>query len=87
MGATAEFVAQHLGISREEMDVVAQRSHDNAERATKDGDFKDEIVPVRIPQRKGDPVVFEKDEHFRPGITLEQLAKARRPPSCRRAAR
>jgi acetyl-CoA C-acetyltransferase len=75
MGATAEFVAQHLGIGREEMDVVAQRSHASAERATRDGDFKDEIVPVAIPQRKGDPVMFEKDEHFRPGITLDQLKK------------
>ncbi|MBI5581500.1 MAG: acetyl-CoA C-acyltransferase [Deltaproteobacteria bacterium] len=75
MGATAEFVAQHLNISREEMDAVALRSHNNVERATKNGDFRDEIVPVRIPQRKGEPIVFDKDEHFRPGITLEQLAK------------
>ena len=75
MGATAEFVAQHLNISREEMDAVALRSHNNVERATKNGDFRDEIVPVKIPQRKGDPIVFDKDEHFRPGITLEQLAK------------
>jgi acetyl-CoA C-acetyltransferase len=75
MGATAEFVAQHLGISREEMDIVALRSHNNVERATQNGDFRDEIVPVKIPQRKGDPIVFDKDEHFRPGITLEQLAK------------
>jgi acetyl-CoA C-acetyltransferase len=75
MGATAEFVAQHLNISREEMDAVALRSHNNVERATQDGSFKEEIVPVVIPQRKGDPIVFDKDEHFRPGITLEQLAK------------
>jgi len=75
MGATAEFVAQHLNITREEMDIVALRSHNNVERATKNGDFRDEIVPVNIPQRKGDPIVFDKDEHFRPGITLEQLAK------------
>ena len=76
MGATAEFVAQHLDISREEMDEVALRSHNNAERATKDGDFSDEIVPVKIPQRKGDPIVFDKDEHFRPGMTLDQLSEA-----------
>lgn len=75
MGATAEFVAQHLNISREEMDAVALRSHNNVERATHDGSFKEEIVPVVIPQRKGAPIVFDKDEHFRPGITLEQLAK------------
>jgi acetyl-CoA C-acetyltransferase len=75
MGATAEFVAQYLNISREEMDAVALRSHNNVERATKNGDFRDEIVPIKIPQRKGDPVVFDKDEHFRPGITLEQLRR------------
>jgi acetyl-CoA C-acetyltransferase len=75
MGATAEFVAQHLNISREEMDLVALRSHNNVERATKEGDFRDEIVPVKIPQRKGEPIVFDKDEHFRPGITLDQLKK------------
>ncbi|MFO7709461.1 MAG: acetyl-CoA C-acyltransferase [Desulfobacterales bacterium] len=75
MGHTAEFVAQHLNIDRAEMDAVALRSHHNVERATKDGSFKAEIVPISIPQRKGDPIVFDKDEHFRPGITLEQLAK------------
>jgi acetyl-CoA C-acetyltransferase len=75
MGATAEFVAQHLNISRDEMDLVALRSHNNVERATKNGDFKEEIVPVVIPQRKRDPIVFDKDEHFRPGITLDQLRK------------
>jgi acetyl-CoA C-acetyltransferase len=57
------------------MDLVALRSHNNVERATKNGDFKEEIVPVSIPQRKGDPIVFDKDEHFRPGITLDQLRK------------
>jgi len=75
MGHTAEFVAQHLGISREEMDEVALRSHNNAERATRDGAFREEIVPVEVPQRKKPPVIFDKDEHFRPGITLEQLQK------------
>ncbi|MDM8536802.1 acetyl-CoA C-acyltransferase [Desulfobacterales bacterium HSG17] len=73
MGHTAEFIAQHLNISREEMDEVALRSHNNAERATADGTFKDEIVPIEIPQRKKDPVIFDKDEHFRPGITMEKL--------------
>ena len=73
MGQTAELVAQHLNITREEMDEVALRSHNNAERATNDGSFKDEIVPVPVPQRKKPPIIFEKDEHFRPGITLEQL--------------
>ncbi len=75
MGATAEFVAQHLNIGRDEMDLVALRSHNNVERATKNGDFTEEIVPVTIPQRKGNPIVFDKDEHFRPGITLDQLRK------------
>jgi len=73
MGHTAEFVAQHLDISREEMDEVALRSHNNVERANNDGSFKDEIVPIEIPQRKGDPVIFDKDEHFRPGLTIEKL--------------
>lgn len=75
MGHTAEFVAQKLGITREEMDEVALRSHNNAERATKQGDFADEIVPVPVPQRKKDPILFDKDEHFRPGLTMEDLKK------------
>ncbi len=75
MGATAEFVAQYKKIGREAMDEIALRSHNNVERATKNGDFREEIVPVPIPQRKGDPLIFDKDEHFRPGITLEQLKK------------
>jgi acetyl-CoA C-acetyltransferase len=73
MGHTAEFIAQHLGISREEMDQVALRSHNNVERATKDGSFAKEIVPIEIPQRKADPIVFIHDEHFRPGMTFEKL--------------
>ena len=74
MGHTAEFVAQHLDISREEMDRVALRSHNNAERATNDGSFEEEIVPMEIPQRKGNPIIFDKDEHFRPGMTFEKLS-------------
>lgn len=73
MGQTAEFVAQKLNISREEMDEVALRSHNNTERATQDGSFKKEIVPVEVPQRKKPPIRFEADEHFRPGLTLEAL--------------
>jgi acetyl-CoA C-acetyltransferase len=73
MGHTAEFIAQHLDISREEMDQIALRSHNNVERATNDGSFEEEIVPMEIPQRKGQPIIFNKDEHFRPGITLEKL--------------
>lgn len=75
MGHTAEFVAQHLGITREEMDEVALRSHNQAERATQDGSFADEIVPVEVPQRKKLPLIFDKDEHFRPGMTMDMLRK------------
>lgn len=75
MGHTAEFVAQYKDISRAEMDEVALRSNNNVERATNDGDFHEEIVPIMIPQRKKDPIPFDKDEHFRPGLTLGQLEK------------
>ncbi|MFZ2633808.1 MAG: acetyl-CoA C-acyltransferase [Desulfosalsimonadaceae bacterium] len=75
MGQTAEFIAQKHNISREAMDEVALRSHNNAERATINGDFKEEIVPVPVPRRKKDPLMFDKDEHFRPGITMEDLQK------------
>ncbi len=74
MGHTTELVAQLLNISREEMDEVALRSHNNVERATKEGDFREEIVPVEIPQKKGKPpIIFDKDEHYRPALTMEQL--------------
>ncbi|SDP71902.1 thiolase family protein [Desulforhopalus singaporensis] len=73
MGHTTEFIAQHLDISRREMDEVALRSHNEAERATNDGSFKDEIVPVEVPHRRKESIVFDRDEHFKPGVTLEQL--------------
>jgi acetyl-CoA C-acetyltransferase len=75
MGHTAEFIAQHLDISRQEMDDVALRSHNNTERATREGLFKDEIVPFEIPQRKKAPIIFDKDEHFRPGLSMADLVK------------
>jgi acetyl-CoA C-acetyltransferase len=75
MGHTAEFIAQKHNISREAMDEVALRSHNNTERANDEGDFKDEIVPVSVPRRKKDPLIFDRDEHFRPGITMEDLQK------------
>lgn len=75
MGHTAEFIAHKFGIERDEMDEVALRSNQNAEKATNGGVFKDEIVPIEIPRRKKDPIVFEKDEHFRPGLTIEKLKK------------
>jgi acetyl-CoA C-acetyltransferase len=75
MGHTAEFVAQHHGIERAEMDAVALRSHNNAERATETGDFAEEIVPMEIARRKKPPLLFQRDEHFRPGLTLADLEK------------
>jgi acetyl-CoA C-acetyltransferase len=75
MGHTAEFVAQHCNIRREDMDAVALRSNNAAERATTDGSFEAEIVAMEIPQRKKDPIIFERDEHFRPALTLAQLEK------------
>jgi acetyl-CoA C-acetyltransferase len=75
MGHTAEFIAQHLNISREEMDEVALRSHNAVERATQDGSFADEIVPIEVPRRKKDPLIFDKDEHFKPGLKIEDLQK------------
>ncbi|MFC1836026.1 acetyl-CoA C-acyltransferase [Thermodesulfobacteriota bacterium] len=75
MGHTAEFVAMKYGITREEQDEVALRSHNNVERATKEGLFAEEIIPITLPQRKGDPIIFDKDEHFRPGLTMEKLTR------------
>ncbi|SMC92831.1 acetyl-CoA C-acetyltransferase [Desulfocicer vacuolatum DSM 3385] len=73
MGHTTEFIAQHLGISREEMDEVALRSHNLAEKATQEGTFNAEIVSVEVPRKRKDPLIFDKDEHFRPGMTMEML--------------
>jgi len=76
MGVTAELIAQMHNMSREDIDEVALRSHNNAERATVEGDFQEEIVPIELPQKKGKPpVIFNRDEHFRPGLTREDLAK------------
>lgn len=75
MGLTAENVAEQYGISREEQDELGALSQQRAEQAIKSGRFKDEIVPVSIPQRKGEPKVFDTDEHPRPGTTTEVMAK------------
>ena len=75
MGQTAEFIAQHMDISRKEMDEVALKSQNNAERANDDGSFKDEMVSMEIPRRKKEPLIFARDEHFRPGLTMQQLEK------------
>lgn len=77
MGVTAENIAQLYGLTREEQDKFAVSSQNKAEIAIKEGKFKDEIVPVNIPQRKGDPVVIGTDEYPRLGATLESLAKLR----------
>ena len=73
MGHTAEFIAHKMGIQRQEMDEVALRSHNNAERATNDGSFTEEIVPVSVPCKQKMPLMFDKDEHLRPGLTMDQL--------------
>ncbi|MBY0410612.1 MAG: acetyl-CoA C-acetyltransferase [Burkholderiaceae bacterium] len=74
---TAENLARDYGISRDEADAFALRSHQRAAAAWAAGRFNDEIVPVHVPQRKGDPVLFSKDEGFRPDTTRESLAKLR----------
>ena len=74
MPETAENVADDFNISRADQDAFALRSQQRAAKAIADGVFKEEIVPVTIPQRKGDPIVFDTDEHPR-STTLETLAK------------
>ncbi|AOK05937.1 acetyl-CoA C-acetyltransferase [Burkholderia latens] len=74
MGITAENVAKEYGITREEQDAFAALSQNKAEAAQKAGRFNDEIVPVAIPQRKGEPVQFATDEFVRHGVTAESLA-------------
>ena len=75
MGVTAENIAEKWNLTREELDAFAASSQAKAEAAIKAGKFKDEIVPVVIPQRKGDPKVFDTDEGPRFGTTAETLAK------------
>ncbi len=75
MGITAENVAEQWGITREELDEFSVISQNRAEAAIKAGKFKDEIVPVEIPQRKGDPIIFDTDEFPKFGTTMEKVAK------------
>lgn len=75
MGITAENIVEQWGITREELDDFAAKSQQKAEAAIKAGKFKDEIVPVEIPQRKGDPIIFDTDEFPRFGCTAEGLCK------------
>lgn len=75
MGITAENIVEQWGLNREELDQFAAVSQNKAEAAIKAGKFKDEIVPVAIPQRKGDPVIFDTDEFPKFGTTAEGLQK------------
>ncbi|MFZ5968748.1 MAG: acetyl-CoA C-acetyltransferase [Bacillota bacterium] len=75
MGITAENIAEKWDISREEQDRFALQSQQRAEKAIKEGKFKEEIVPVPVPQRKGDPLLIDRDEHPKFETTLESLAK------------
>jgi acetyl-CoA C-acetyltransferase len=73
MGITAENLAEEFSISREEQDVIALRSNNNAARATKEGLFRDEIVPVVLKERKKE-IIIDRDDHFRDDLTMEGLA-------------
>ena len=75
MGNTGEVVAEKHNITREDCDKFALGSHQKAAKATEKGWFKDEIILVEIKQKKGDPIIFDKDEGIRAGTTLEKLAK------------
>lgn len=76
MGATAEFLVQKFGFTREQQDEVALRSNNCAEAATTSGKFKEEIVGVEVAQGKGKPpIIIDKDEHFRAGLKMADLAK------------
>lgn len=75
MGITAENIAEQYGLTREQQDEFAAWSQQKTEAAIKEGKFKDEIVPVVIPQRKGEPIIFDTDEFPRAGVTADKLAK------------
>ena len=75
MGITAENIAEQWGITREQLDEFAVISQNRAEEAIKAGKFKDEIVPVEIPQKKGEPLVFDTDEFPKFGTTIDKVAK------------
>lgn len=77
MGITAENIAKEFDISREAQDEFAAASQQKAEAAQNAGKFDDEITPIEIPQRKGDPIIFNKDEFPRAGVTADGLAKMR----------
>lgn len=77
MGVTAENIATQFGISRAEQDEFSAQSHAKAAQAIQDGKFKAEILPVMIPQRKGDPISFVTDEFVKPGTSAEKLGSLR----------
>jgi acetyl-CoA C-acetyltransferase len=77
MGSGTEKYNEQHQISRQAQDELAAASHDRAAAAIKDGRFADEIIPVSVPQRKGDPIVIDSDEGVRPGTTAESLGKLR----------
>jgi acetyl-CoA C-acetyltransferase len=77
MGESTETYNKKLGISRAEQDEFAARSHERAAAAMKEGRFDEELVPVPIPQRKGEPLLFTEDEGVRPGTTVESLGALR----------
>lgn len=77
MGVTAENIVEKYGFTREQQDELALRSQNNAEAAIRSGRFQEEIIPVEVPQRKGDAIVVDTDEHPRFGATMEGLAKLR----------
>lgn len=77
MGVTAENLAAQYNITREEQDEFAARSQLRAVQAQEAGKFNDEIVPVEIPQRKGEPIIFDTDEYIRPNTTVEKLSSLR----------
>ena len=77
MGITAENVAKQYNITREEQDAFAYGSQQKMARAMKEGRFEEQIVPIKVPVRKGEPIIFEKDEHPRPNTSLEALSKLR----------
>lgn len=75
MGLTGEHVAEQYRVTRQEQDAYAVESHGRAAEATSQGWFRDEILPVSIPQKKGDPIVFDRDESVRTDTTLEALGR------------
>jgi acetyl-CoA C-acetyltransferase len=77
MGITAENIAEKFEISREQQDQFALSSQNKAEAARDAGRFDDEIIPIAVPQRKGDPVIFSQDESIRSGATIESMTKMR----------